>query len=55
MIIVGTHLDQVSEQKAEELKARAFEKYSNASIYPKVSPTAIKIRDERRLLTGCLV
>ena len=35
-IIVGTHLDGVSEAKAKELEKAAFTKYANTSIYPKV-------------------
>ena len=36
VIIVGTHLDGVSETKAKELEKAALSKYADASIYPKV-------------------
>ena len=37
VIIVGTHLDAVSAQVAKELEDEAKIKYSNTSIYPKVT------------------
>ena len=36
VIIVGTHLDAVSETKAKELEKAALTKYADTSIYPKV-------------------
>lgn len=36
MIIVGTYLDRVTEQKARELEKVAMDMYSDSKIYPKV-------------------
>ena len=36
MIIVGTHLDQVSNEEAKQLKEMAMEKYKDISFYPKI-------------------
>ncbi len=37
VIIVGTHLDMVSELRSEELQAMAREKYGDTAIYPRVT------------------
>ena len=41
VIIVGTCLDLVSEQRAKELERIAMETYSDTKIYPKVMPQAM--------------
>ena len=47
VIIVGTHLDGVSETKAKELEKAASSKYADTSIYPKVV-SVVSVSSTRR-------